>query len=144
MQIGASVVLLDELEHLRQQLGLVDERDAGVDVEHVGARRDLRLGVDDHRREVARAQLLGELLAPGRVDPLADDAERLLGADDDGLGPPLQNRVHAVSLSLGGDGAAALLEQLLGLLDGGRGVGRVAVGADGVGVLLRDRARRRP
>src|SRR5215207_2457595 len=40
---------------------------------------------------------------------------------------------------LRGDGAPALLEQLLGLLDGGRGVGRVAVGADGIGVLLGDR-----
>ena len=102
MQIGASVVLLDELEHLRQQLGLVDERDAGVDVEHVGARRHLRVRVDDDRREVAAAQLLGEPLAPGRVDPLADDAERLLRADDDGLRPPLQNRVHGCSFVYAG------------------------------------------
>src|SRR5918992_505100 len=40
---------------------------------------------------------------------------------------------------LRGDGAAALLEQLLGLLDGGRRVGRVPVGPDRVGVLLGDR-----
>ena len=36
------------------------------------------------RRQVAVAQLLGEHLAAGRVDALADDAERLLGADRDG------------------------------------------------------------
>ena len=60
-----------------EQLGLVDQRDAGVDVEHVGAGRDLDLGVGHHGREVAALELLGELLAPRRVDALADDAERL-------------------------------------------------------------------
>ena len=41
-------------------------------------------GVDGHGREVAAAQLLGERLAPRGVDALADDAERLVVADDDG------------------------------------------------------------
>ena len=74
----------DRAQHGRQQLGLVDERDAGVDVEHVGAGLHLGEGVDGHGRQVAAAQLLGERLAPGRVDALADDAERLVVADDDG------------------------------------------------------------
>src|SRR5215218_997520 len=47
--------------------------------------------------------------------------------------------VSMLLLVLRGDGCPALLEQLLGLLDGGRRVGGVAVGADGVGVLLGDR-----
>src|SRR5215216_5379897 len=47
--------------------------------------------------------------------------------------------VSMLLLVLRGDGGPALLEQLLGLLDGGRGVGGVAIGADRVGVLLRDR-----
>ncbi len=42
---------------------------------------DLGEGVGGHRRQVTVAQLLGELLAAGRVDSLADHAERLLGAD---------------------------------------------------------------
>ena len=74
----------DRAQHGRQQLGLVDERDAGVDVEHVGAGLHLGEGVDRHGREVAAAQLLGERLAPRGVDALADDAERLVVADDDG------------------------------------------------------------
>ena len=84
MQIGTSVASATVRSMSCQQLGLVDERDAGVDVEHVGAGRDLGEGVDGHRRQVAAAQLLGERLAPRRVDALADDAERLVVADDDG------------------------------------------------------------
>jgi hypothetical protein len=71
-------------QHVLEQLGLVDERDAGVDVEHVGAGRHLGDGVDRHGRQVAAAQLLGERLAPGGVDALPDDAEGLIVADDDG------------------------------------------------------------
>src|SRR5215207_5624003 len=52
------------------------------------------------------------------------------------LDRPSRTVSKAAPSLLGGDGAAALLEQLLGLLDCGRGVGRVAVGADGVRVLL--------
>src|SRR5215217_4950894 len=55
------------------------------------------------------------------------------------LDRPWRTVSKAAPSRLGGDSAAAaLLEQLLSLLDGGRRVGRVAVGADGVGVLLRD------
>ena len=68
---------------LRQDRGLVGERDAGVHVEHVRAGRDLGARVRDHGREVARLHLLGELLAAGRVDPLADDDERTAGPDHD-------------------------------------------------------------
>ena len=57
--------------------------------------RDVELDL----RQVARAQLLLELLAPGRVDPLADDAERLVGPDRDRLRRRTQNRVHALSSS---------------------------------------------
>ena len=87
---------LDRREHLLEQLGLVDERDAGVDVEDVGAGLGLRLGVDDDGRQVAAAQLLGEALAPRGVDALPDDAERLLGPDRDGPRPRLQDCVHAL------------------------------------------------
>ena len=45
MQIGRSVASWTALQHLLQQLGLVDERDAGVDVEHVGAGLGLGLRV---------------------------------------------------------------------------------------------------
>ena len=50
------------------------------------------------------AQLLGEGLAPGRVDALADDAERLVRADRDGARPRAQDGVHGWSpLVAGGD-----------------------------------------
>ena len=60
MQIGRSVASWTVLQHLLQQLGLVDERDAGVDVEHVGAGLGLGDRVGGDRRQVAVAQLLGE------------------------------------------------------------------------------------
>ena len=85
MQIGRSRVRLHELDRLREQVGLVGQRHAHVDVEHVRARGDLRLDVHDHLRQVVLAQLGRERLAPGRVDALADDAERLVVADRDGL-----------------------------------------------------------
>ena len=117
-----------------QQLGLVDQRDAGVDVEHVGAGLDLRGVSSCDRREVAALELLGELLAPGRVDALADDAERLVDADRDGLGPRSAGRCPS-----GRHHVAPPSISSLAFLTAGRRVGRVAVGADGVGVLLRDR-----
>jgi hypothetical protein len=64
-----------------------------VSARHVGAGRHLgqRVGLD--RAVVARRHLGGQLLAAGRVDALADDAERaveadghlLLGRAEDGL-----------------------------------------------------------
>ncbi len=87
MQSGDVGVILQQPDHLREQLGLVDQRDAGVDVEHVAAHGDLGVGVLEHALQVAVAQLLREGLAPGRVDPLADDAERLVDRDRDGPRP---------------------------------------------------------
>ena len=43
---------------------------------------------------VPLAQLLRELLARGGVDPLADDAERLVGSDRDRLCLGAENGVH--------------------------------------------------
>ena len=71
----------------RHQADLVRERIADVDVEHVSAAGHLLGHVHLQLREVARLELCLEGLAAGRVDPLADDAERLLGADDDGPRP---------------------------------------------------------
>ena len=70
--------LLHHRDGLGEQLGLVGERDAHVDVEHRRAAGDLLLDVDRDARQVAAAQLLGEDLAAGRVEPLADEAERLV------------------------------------------------------------------
>ena len=67
---------LHERDRLAHQLDLVGERVADVDVEHVGAAGDLLRDVDLDAREVALLQLRLELLAAGRVDPLADHAER--------------------------------------------------------------------
>ena len=49
MQIGDVDGVLGGAQHRLQQLGLVDERNPGVDVEHVGARRDLCQRVGRHR-----------------------------------------------------------------------------------------------
>ena len=76
-QVG---VLLHELDRACQEGGLVRQRHTHVHVEHVGAARDLILDVLDDLREITRPQGGGERLAPGGVDPLADDAERLVGS----------------------------------------------------------------
>ena len=83
MQIGLSVELLDQGDRLGQQVGLVGERHAHVDVEHVGAALDLGLHVALDRRQVAGAQLLLKDPPPRRVDPLTDQAERAVVSDDD-------------------------------------------------------------
>ena len=77
---------LHELHGARENRRLIGERNAGIDVEHVGARLDLgaRIGLD--AGEVARRHFGGEDLAPGRIDALADDDERAVEADDDFLG----------------------------------------------------------
>ena len=85
---------LHELHRPRQQCRLVGQRHAGVDVEHVGTGGDLGDGIGLDPAEVAALQLLGEELAPRRVDPLADHHERPVEADhhlpggraEDGLG----------------------------------------------------------
>ena len=75
MHSGRSVSSWIIVIGLGEQLGLVGQRHAHVDVEHVGAALDLGLDVALDRREVAGAQLLLEDPAAGRVDPLADEAE---------------------------------------------------------------------
>jgi hypothetical protein len=63
MQIGRSSRPAPS-QHLLEQLGLVDERDARVDVEHVGAGLGLRDRVRGDRRQVAAAQLSAKTLRP--------------------------------------------------------------------------------
>ena len=83
MQSGRSVCSWTSRTAPSEQLRLVGQRNAHVHVEDVRAAGDLLLDVRDDLREVAAAKLLRERLAAGRVDPLPDDAERLVGADDD-------------------------------------------------------------
>ena len=75
MQIGRSVSSWTSVIALAEQLGLVGQRHAHVDVEHVGAALDLGDDVALDRGQVAGAQLLLEDPPAGRVDPLADQAE---------------------------------------------------------------------
>ncbi len=85
-----------------QHRRLVGQRDAGIDVEHVRAGFDLgdRIGFDP--AEVAVLHLLGQQLAPGRIDSFADHHEGAFEADhhlpcrraDNGVG-------HAVLLFVG-------------------------------------------
>src|SRR6478609_7581319 len=98
--------LLDHLDRLGQQLGLVGERGAHVDVEHVGAALDLRLDVALDRREVAVAELLLEDAAPGGVDPLADEGEARVVPDDHLAGGRTQDRAQR----LGGAHSGSLCE----------------------------------
>ncbi len=77
-QVGQA---LDELDGPGQDGRLVGEGDAGVDVEHVGAGLDLGDHVALDAAEVAGLHLLGQELATGRVDALADDDERAVEAD---------------------------------------------------------------
>ena len=81
MHSGRSVRLCTSLIAGREQLGLVGQRHAHVDVEHRGAAGDLGVHVGLDQGQVAGPQLLLELRPAGRVDPLADDAERLVRAD---------------------------------------------------------------
>ena len=101
MQIGRSVSALHQLDRLGQQLGLVGQRDAHVDVEHVGAALDLRLDVALDRGQVAGAQLLLEDPAAGRVDPLADQAEPPAVADHDLLGGRPEDGLEGLSRHAG-------------------------------------------
>ena len=95
MQSGRSVRPCTSGIACGHQADLVGERIADVDVEHVGAARDLLRDVDLELREVARLELGLERLAAGRVDPLADHAERPLRPDDDGPRPRLENGIHS-------------------------------------------------
>ena len=96
-QVGQA---LDELDGPGQDRRLVGERDPGVDVEHVGAGLDLGEDVALDPAEVAGLHLLGQELAPGRVDPLADDDERPVEADDDLAGGGADDGVgHVAEIS---------------------------------------------
>ena len=94
---------LHERDRLRHQRDLVGERVADVHVEHVGAALDLLRDVGLELREVAGLQLRLERLPAGRVDPLADHAERLLRTDDDGLRPRLDDGIHSSPFLLGSE-----------------------------------------
>ena len=85
---------------LGQDRRLVGQRDAGVDVEHVGAGLDLGEHVALDAAEVAGVHLLGQQLAAGRVDALADDHERPVEADDDLAGRRADDGVgHVAEIS---------------------------------------------
>ena len=85
IEIGQVDQALHDLDRLDEQRRLgrvrIDRGHAGIHVEHQRARRDLRQRVALHRVEIARDHLGRELLAAGRVDALADHAERLVEAD---------------------------------------------------------------
>ena len=94
-QVGQA---LDQPDGMGQHGRLVGQRDAGVDVEHVGPGRHLGDHVTLDAAEVAGLHLLGQQLAAGGVDPLADDHERLVVADDDLAGGRADDRArHAAS-----------------------------------------------
>jgi hypothetical protein len=76
-------LVLDQADSAAHQVDLVRQGVAHVDVQHGGAARDLFAHVDRDLGQVALLQLGLEALAAGRVDPLADDAERLVRADGD-------------------------------------------------------------
>ena len=80
---GTSVIDCTSCTALREDRRLVGERDAGVDVEHVGAGGDLRPRVGLDAAEVPGRHLGGEDLAPGGVDALADHDEGALEAEHD-------------------------------------------------------------
>ena len=98
---------LHERDRLAHQVDLVGERIADVDIEHVRAALDLLRDVGLDLRQVARLKLRLERLAPGRVDPLADHAERLLRPDDDRPRRRLDDRVHSSPFPLVGECRAA-------------------------------------
>ena len=110
---------LDHLPHQRRLglvgvgVGVVD--DAGVDVEHGGAAGGLLQRVRLDGGEVAGLELGGELLAAGGVDALADDAEGLVEADEDGPRGGCDDGAGGVRVMRRGSGAGR---------GGSRGAGR--------------------
>ncbi len=87
--------LLNERNRLTHQRDFVGERVADVHVEHVGPSLDLLRDISLELREIAGLELGLECLPARGVDPLADDAERLLRTDDDGLRPRLDDGIHS-------------------------------------------------
>jgi len=88
--------LLDQGDGLPHELRLVGQRRAHVHVEQHGPAGHLLLDVDLHPGQVAAAQLQLEDLPAGRVDPLADDRERLVVTDPHRLGRRGQDGVHGL------------------------------------------------
>ena len=75
--------VLHQLDAFGQDRRLVDQRDAGIDVEHLRAGLDLRHRIGDDAAVIAARHLLRQQLAPGRVDALADHDEALVETDHD-------------------------------------------------------------
>ena len=76
-------MLLHQPHRPGEQIRLVRQRHAHVDVEHMSAHRDLILHILDHLGQITRPQRLRERLTAGRIDPLPDDAKGLVGPDQD-------------------------------------------------------------
>ena len=74
----------------------IDRGDAGVDVEHRRTGGDLLERILAHRVEIALDHLGGQFLAAGRIDALADDAERLVEADHDFAGRWMQRQFEVM------------------------------------------------
>ncbi len=90
---------LHELHGLGEYRRLIGQRDAGVDIEHLGTRGNLRPRVGFDPAEVSRSHFRRQDLAPGRIDALADHDERALEADDDFAGCGADDGVgHEASL----------------------------------------------
>ena len=84
---------LDQLDGPGQQGRLVGQRDAGVDVQHVGAGLDLGDCVGLYPAEVAGLHLLCEELSARGVDALADHYEGPAEADGHLAGGRAEDRV---------------------------------------------------
>ena len=89
---------LHQAHGIAEEFDLIDQGCAHVDIEHHRAASDLLSDVDLYGGEVFDAQLLLELLAPGRVDALADDAEGLIGPDSHGRARRTEDGVHGTPI----------------------------------------------
>ena len=88
---------LNQLDRAAEQIGLIGQRHAHVDVEDHGAAGHLRGNVPLDRRQVAGPQLLLEDTTAGRVDALADDAELLIVAEENFLGGRADDGMHVAA-----------------------------------------------
>ena len=77
---------LDQLDSLGEDARLIGERDTGIHVQHMGARRHLRESIGFDPAVIAVLHLLGQQFPPRRVDPLPDNYERSIEPDDNFLG----------------------------------------------------------
>ena len=72
---------LHQFNGVGENARLVGKRNAGVDIQHLGAGRDLRSRVGLDAAVVADFHFRGQDFAPGRVDALADNRERPVETD---------------------------------------------------------------